>query len=593
MHKVPTVTTCRRLRNLRPTRHRTAPLFAAALLPAVLFAGAPPATANAPGHPGTPANPTVLFTEDFENGASTTGTLLTDYTGAAPLNETYTADPAWLDTSACNGYIASPADPAAPPPPGCDDSGGWALVQASVADLGTWAGTDPGTNHALINFTDTDPGPGGTELQTTAPIPLPSAGRFLTVKTDAAGENCFGNDSLYQFDLLNGTSAQPISSAPFSPCADPGAVFGDALDAVHVGTYTGDLAVLASGTSVGIQLINEQGSGYGNDGALDNIRLLDVTPQLDLSGSTGTVLVGAPANLTFTVTNTSELDAKNGWSLTANLPAGLALANNTVTTTCASGTAAAGSATGTINVGGDLAAGQASCTVTVQVTSILGGSYQLCAGQMTNLVGLDPPGCTTLTFTAPVFDARSDSALLVSPLLDLGPLAPSKYECTSAPGSVGNTVVSAGLGTLGSLGALTTSASGTIAGNGTRTAAAGAQTAKVSLLAGLITADAVTTNARAQQALTTSGPGTVTVSGGTTFTNLRVAGVLIAADPGPNTVISVPLVASVILNQQTTIAGGDGITVNALDVTLLTGTQLTIGTSTAALLSATQTCPVS
>jgi len=48
-----------------------------------------------------------------------------------------------------------------------------------------------------------------------------------------------------------------------------------------------------------------------------------------------------------------------------------------------------------------------------------------------------------------------------------------------------------------------------------------------------------------------------------------------------------------VLNQQTTVAGGDGITVNALDVTLLTGTRLTISTSTAALLSATATCPIS
>jgi hypothetical protein len=569
-----------------------ASLLAAALLPAALFASAPPATANTPRSPGTPSAPTVLFDEDFENGPATIPTVLNAYTGGAPLDETYTADPAWVNTAACNGYIVSAQDPATPPS-GCGDTGAWPLIQASVEDLGTWAGGDPATNHALTQFTDTDPGAGKVQLQTAQPIALPSAGRFLTVETDAAGENCFGNHQLYQFNLLDGSTAAPTSSAPIDPCANPGEIVPGPSDVdVYVGTYTGDLAVLSDNTSVGIQLINEQASGYGNDGALDNIRLLDVTPQLDLSGTTGAVPVGAPANLTFTVTNTSELDAKNGWSFTADLPTGLTLANNTVSTTCASGAATAGSATGTINVGGDLTAGQSSCTVTVQVTSILGGNYQLCAAQVTNLVGLDPPGCATLAFTAPIFDARSDSALLTSPALDLGPLAPSAYECTSAPGTTGDSVASAGLGALGSLGTLTTAASGTIAANGTRTAAASATTAKVSLLAGLVTADAVTTTAQAQQPLTTSGPGTVTVSGSTTLTNLRIAGVLITADPGPNTIVNLPLVGSVVLNQQKTIAGGDGITVNALDVTLLTGAQLTIATSTSALLNTSQTCPV-
>jgi len=37
-----------------------------------------------------------VFTEDFENGMSAAVATLPDYTGAAPLAETYAADPAWL-----------------------------------------------------------------------------------------------------------------------------------------------------------------------------------------------------------------------------------------------------------------------------------------------------------------------------------------------------------------------------------------------------------------------------------------------------------------------------------------------------------------
>ncbi|HEV2633846.1 MAG TPA: choice-of-anchor P family protein [Actinocrinis sp.] len=393
---------------------------------------------------------------------------------------------------------------------------------------------------------------------------------------------------LSQFSVLNGTAASTTSSAPFDPCTS-----ADVVDGIRVGTYTGNLAVLFPGTAAGIALINQQASGTGNDGAVDNVRLLDVTPQLNLSGTTGTTAVGAPANLTFTVTNTSELDAKNGWAFTANLPAGLALANGTVTTDCGAGSAVAGAAPGTIDVGGNLAAGQASCAVTVQVTSNFGGSYQLCAAQISNLVGVDPPGCTTLTFTGPVFDARADSVSVNTPVLSLGPLVNADYECKAAAGTANATVASANLGAVGNLGVLTTAASGAIGADGTRTAAASAVTTGVSLLGGLVTADALNTTARAQQPLTTSGPGTITLSGGAVFTNLKIAGVSIAANPGPNTTINLPLIGSIVLNQQTPIAGGAGITVNALNITLLTGTHVTLSTSTAALLSATATCPAS
>lgn len=581
------MTSTHQLRRSPRTRSYCA-LFTALLLPVTFLAGAaPPAWANAPGNPGVTSMPTALYTEDFENGTGGTPELLPAYTGAAPVGESYTASANWLTTGTCDDYILSEQDPATPPTnSGCGSF--WAEAKELAAALGSWSGADPSTNHALVGYTQGGSPGAGTELQTTTPVPLPAANRFLVLGTDAAAQNCQGTSPLYELNLLDGSAALPSFSTPINPCANHDSV----IDGTDVGTYIGDQAVLYPDTSAGIQLVNEQGSGNGNDAAVDNIRLLDVTPQLDLTGTTGAVPVGAPADLTFTVTNTSELDAKNGWSFTATLPPGLTQANSTVTTTCVSGTAAPGSAPGTLQVAGDLAAGQASCAVTVQVTSIYGGSYQLCAAQTSNLVGLDPPGCTTLTFIAPVFDARSDSALLVSPLLDLGPLVPSSYQCTSVAGSNGNSAINAGLGTVGSLGALTTSASGTIAANGTRTAAANAQTAKVSLLAGLITADEVITTAQAQQPLTTSGPGTVTVSGSTTFTNLRIGGLAIAANPGPNTTIGLPLIGSVVLNQQTTVAGGDGITVNALDVTLLTGTQLTVSTSTAALLSATATCPI-
>ena len=571
------------------TAARSVALALAVALPAALVVGVAGSADAAAGNQGTPSAPVTVFTEDFENGTGAQPILLPAYTGASPLDETYTADPAWDGAGTCDGYILSEQDPATPPT-GSGCGGGWPSALTMAEALGSWSGGDATTNHALIGYTqDGNPGAGKVELQTDSPIPLSGPDRFLVVRSDAAAINCEASHPEFLFSVLAGSTAQPSFSAPIDPCDNPGGVD----DGVDVGTYTGDQAILFGGTAAGIQLVNEQGSGTGNDAAIDNIQLLDATPQLDLTATTAGTPVGASANLTFTVTNTSELDAKDGWSFTANLPAGLTQVGQGFTTTCATATAAQGSGSGVIDVGGDLGAGKSSCTVTVQVTSIYGGKYTLCASQISNLVGLDAPGCASLTFVAPVFDARADAAQLTSPLLNIGPLAPAAYECETAPGAQSNSVVSAGLGIVGNLGALTTSASGSIAANGTRTAAAGAQTTGIDLLGGLITANEVATTAQAQQPLTSSGPGTVTTAGATTFTDLTVAGVAIAANPGPNSTINLPLVGSLVLNEQTSIAAGDGITVTALDLKLLTGTEVTISQSTAALLSATATCPAS
>jgi hypothetical protein len=269
-------------------RGRRRSLAAAALtapLPAALvLAGPAPAFANAPGYPGTPSAPTTLFTENFENGVPNQVTSLADYTGAAPLDETYTAAPVWLDEGECNGLIVSEQDPTTPPP-GLYCGGYLSEALTFGAALGTWSGGDPSTNHALVGYTAGNPGAGAVELQTVKPIPLPGANRFLLIRTDAAAQNCYAAHPLFMFSVLDGSTAQPTFSAPIDPCASP----AETIDGTEVGTYTGDQAVLFSGTAAGIQLVNEQGDGNGNDGAVDNVQLLDATPQLDLSATGGAI----------------------------------------------------------------------------------------------------------------------------------------------------------------------------------------------------------------------------------------------------------------------------------------------------------------
>ncbi|WP_329128470.1 hypothetical protein OG552_00130 [Streptomyces sp. NBC_01476] len=565
-------------------RRAATALLGAAVLAAGSVSGIGPAGANTPGHPGTPSAPTTVFTEGFEHGQGAAVTTLTGYTGAAPLAETYAADPAWL--TSCNGLLVSEQAPASAPP-GVNCGGFWEANKQMAAALGTWAGGDASVNHSLTAYTQSDPGPGRTELQTVKPIPLSADSRFLTFSVDAAAQNCFTTHPLLAFYLLDGDTARAAFSSPIDPCQNPGSVIGG----TSVGTYASNGSVLFTGDSAGIRLVNEQASGNGNDGAIDNIRLLDATPQLDQGFAPAQLPVGAPTTLTFTITNTSELAAKDGWSLTEQLPAGLRLDGNSAATSCGSGTATADAAHGTVTVHGDLAAGQQDCTATVRLTSTTGGTYQVCGSAVTDAAGVDLPGCTSVTFTAPVFDARSHGVQLTSPLLHVGPLPASAHSCTPLPGDDTHSVLSAGLGTLGGLGVLTTDASGTVGTDGTRTAAAHARTTGVNLLGGLITADLVGTSAQARQPLTGTGPGAITLTGATTLTNLRVAGVAVSANSAPNTTIALPLVGSLVVNQQTPVAAGKGIRVTALSLTLLTGVHVTIAQSTAALLTTTDTCP--
>ena len=72
--------------------------------------------------------------------------------------------------------------------------------------------------------------------------------------------------------------------------------------------------------------------------------------------------------------------------------------------------------------------------------------------------------------------------------------------------------------------------------------------------------------------------GTTTIAGGNVATT-GLPGITLAANPAPNTNVSVPGIASITLNRQTT-AGDGTLTVDAIFVTLLGSTQtLTIGTS--------------
>jgi hypothetical protein len=559
-------------------RHALAGLSVLALSASAVAVQNGTATA-ASGTPGVPQAPKVVFAEDFENGLGATPIAVTRYTGAAPTAQTYKADPAWLVN--CNGWIASQKAAAEPPGAGC--GGWWTSVKQLAGTLGQWAGGDPATNHAVTAYTNADPGPNKTQLEAVTPVGIGASKRFLTFSVDAAEVNCYANHAKLGFYLMDGATAVPTFTTPIEPCAHP----AKTLNGIGVGTYTSDSPVLFNGSTVGLRLVNFQGSGYGNDAAYDNVRILDVTPQLDTGYSPASAEVGATSTLTFTITNTSELAVKKGWSFTEKLPTGLEVAATAPASDCAATTVTAPAGGGQIGVTGTLPAGKASCTAKVAVTSAKARTYTTCAEDLTGSAGLNPPGCASVKFVPPVlvFDAHAHGGRVTAPLVNVTPLSPSDVSCAQTPATDAHTLAGATLPGLGSLGIVTTKASGTVDPAGLRTATATAKTARLRLLGGVVSADEITSTATARD----DDSGHVGVAGQVDLTNLKVNGVSIV-DPKVNLVIDVPLVARIVINER--VATPEGIVVNAVHVRTLAGVDIVISHARASLTVPGKPCPV-
>ncbi|MGW9113293.1 DUF7927 domain-containing protein [Microbacterium sp. NPDC055683] len=400
------------------------------------------------GQPGTPSDPEVLYDENFGNGTDSTPISLLDYTSTE--GNTYVADEAWLRN--CNGVVLTPLSPNSaltnPPLNSCQPyvtgTGGNQTAYNNMRQLAYALGSfngqaTPETNNAVTAYThNDDPGANKIEFATESPIALPAAtGRFITFSVNTAALNCGASAPLYNFALVEAGGNEIPVGGTINACTDGTPVLTPAVGeipagAANVTSKSSDGSVLFSGASLGVIMRNANGSGVGNDAAFDNIRILDATPQLDKSFSGGNAIpngipdvpVNQSSTLTFTVTNTSELAAKSGWSFTDSLPAGLVVADTpNIGGSCDATTTAAAGATDIVITDGNLAAGEVSCTITVDVTSDTPQGaepspvvYTNNADNITSLVGLNPPGEAQVEFYSTpeleitkVSDATSDS----------------------------------------------------------------------------------------------------------------------------------------------------------------------------------------
>lgn len=354
---------------------------------------------------GIPQPPRVIYSEDFENGMARTPVLLSRYQGIPPLSMTYGAAQRFLEN--CNGFIVEFESNERVKKTDCEEVA-YNRVRQMAWVLGQLRGTDPLANHAVSAYTDggkTLPA-NSVQFETLKPIPVAVNGRFITFSVDAAETNCSHSHAALKFYLLEGATEIPTFTSPIDPCTDkrakviePPTLGTKPAEPFKAGSFAGNAATLFTGISLGIRMRNGQTSEDGNDAAFDNIEVLDATPQLEKSFSPEVLNVGDVSQLTYTITNTTELAAKEGWSFTDTLPEGLVVASPASgSTTCSAPTSITATAGGNmIAVKGSLAAEMPYCTVAVNVTSGKEAKYVNGPGNVTE-TGLEPPGEATVEF---------------------------------------------------------------------------------------------------------------------------------------------------------------------------------------------------
>jgi uncharacterized repeat protein (TIGR01451 family) len=391
-------------------------------------ASAPTPVAALPGTPGITQPGKLVYSEDFSSVSAAAAPIpIGSYVGgAAAQNEQYYADPAWSPgAQACNGWILRQGTPL--PANGgalnirnndqCGRNIAFTVLGNMAFAMGKYQGmsdAQAAQNQILSEYTNStnEAQSAGVQLQTTRNTVPTIAGHFYAVSGIFGETNCFSNHARMEFSILVNGAATVVGSN-LDPCSDPSAQSTSGFSVAKL--QSGAIQVPVSGTTptLGIRVWNTQATGNGNDVGFDLPQLVDVTPQLDKAFTPATITQGQTTTLSYTVTNTSDLAAKNGWHFIDTLPSGLT-ASGPVGGTCVR---TASSVSGqTVDITGNLAAGSASCTITVSVTSNTPGTYSNsgctandgtaipnCTNNFPTITGLNPPGTARLT-VLPVVD---------------------------------------------------------------------------------------------------------------------------------------------------------------------------------------------
>ncbi|WP_284978550.1 SpaA isopeptide-forming pilin-related protein [Arthrobacter sp. fls2-241-R2A-200] len=273
-------------------------------------------------------------------------------------------------------------------------------------------------NQILSEYTNSVSGTqtAGIQLQTTKNSIPTIAGHYYAVSGIFGATSCFSNHASQEFAILvNGVPT--VVGSNLDPCTDPSskAISYQNSNFSVAKLQSGAIQVPLTGTTptLGIRVRNLTANGNGNDVGFDLPQLVDVTPQLDKAFQPTSIYQGQNTTLTYTVTNTSDLMAKNGWHFVDTLPTGLTAVGPFGGTCVRTAATVSGK---TVDVTGNLAQGSASCTITVTVTSNTPGVYNNsgcvandgtaianCTNNFPTITGLYSPGTAPLK-VLPVVD---------------------------------------------------------------------------------------------------------------------------------------------------------------------------------------------
>ncbi|MET7376367.1 DUF11 domain-containing protein, partial [Micromonospora arida] len=320
--------------------------------------------------------------------------------------------------------------------------------------MGQFQGQSPAeaaSNQVLTAYTNSVTGAqlAGYQFRTASNTIPAIAGHFYAVSAIFAEVNCQTPGTFRareRFEIIF-NDVPTVLAEDLSPCTDPNAQTFGGTRVAKLQSAALQMPPVAAPT-VGLRLYNATASGVGNDVAFDLPQIVDVTPQLDKAFSPTTIGQGQTSTLTFTITNTDDLQAKNGMSFTDNLP-GNVTATGVNSTTCSGATVTAPAGATSVDFAGNLDLNVDSCTISVQVTSTVVGSYTDtgcvapdgstipgCESNFPTIVGINPPGSTTLT-VIPTVDLAVVKTASPSPYV---PGTPFSYTVTVTNGGPSDAV---------------------------------------------------------------------------------------------------------------------------------------------------------
>ncbi|WP_165314359.1 DUF7507 domain-containing protein [Agromyces protaetiae] len=388
-------------------------VLVAALLGGGIVVVAPPVAPRAEA--ATAPTPLTMWREDFENGTTDTYVGLEDYIGAN--GERYTASPYWLDFAQCNGFLMSGNSTV----PGTCPAGTLGSMTRALGLIQLAHGepvADVGDNFALSTFSrnnQTQVPLGTTMLQTVGTVPLqfrenPSTRtRFIGFSVDAAETACGASQQAQLVFTLGYGGQQYTVSDAIKPCSDPrSAIYGGVRGGrfYSPGSFLVDAGQPGVAQPASLVVSNlEPHGGSGNDAAIDNISVYDVTPVVEPSFVETSMPSNGTATLQFEVVNATDLAGKPGWGFDAALPDGLEMVPGSVAGGSCSATVDASGDTVSVTAG-NLGAGVASCTVTVTVRPVSPPdranpetqTFVIGADDLDQTVGVDPVGSDQIEF---------------------------------------------------------------------------------------------------------------------------------------------------------------------------------------------------